>query len=141
MLIHNKFCTDIIRENGGDAIKELGDAVLAIFPSIPTACKCGLRVIKNLQKNGKGICTKVTVTIGDIERITTRKEPDIYGIPVNLCNRMSKCVSSNSILIEEARVKEVKSWLSGDPKIIFCKPVEEKLDDFGKMKLRMIKLK
>lgn len=141
MLEHNQFCTHIITANEGKVIKELGDAVLAIFPSTATACKAGFDIIHNLRKCGKGICTKVVVTAGDIERIKTRCEPDIYGTPVNLCNRMSKYASADSVLIEESRLYEVQ-WLKGDPKINFCKPMDCDLREFGKnVKLRKIALK
>jgi len=140
MLQHNQFCTEVISKNGGIVIKELGDAVLVMFPSVPSACYCGLEIIRNLKKYGKGICTKVTITAGDIERIKTRCEPDIYGTPVNFCNRMSRWAHRNSVLIEENRFPEVHLWLS-DPKIHFCRSITRNLKEFGKQKLRKINLK
>lgn len=142
MLSHNKACTEIIeQEYDAQTIKEMGDAVLALFHSIPAACDCALNIIHNLQKYGKGICTKATVTAGTVEVITTRCEPDVYGLPVNLCNRMSKYAKDGSVLIEESRFSEVKYWLADDKKIKFGKPQKMKLLNFGFVKLREISLK
>lgn len=142
MLIHNKSCKEIIeKEYGAKTIKEMGDAVFALFNSVPAACDCALNIIHNLQKYGKGISTKATVTAGTVELIQTRCEPDIYGLPVNLCNRMSKYAKDGSVLIEESRFPEVQYWFTDDQKIKFGKPKKEKLLNFGFVKLRKISLK
>lgn len=141
MLIHNKICRNLIEENGGTVIKELGDAVLATYPNAPKACQCALNVIHNFKKYGKDIVTKVTITAGTLEKIKTAKEPDVYGVPVNLCNRMSKYASPDSIVIEEKRYEDIKSWLSKDKRIKFCNPKKVKLVDFKPTIIRKITLK
>lgn len=140
MLIHNRICRGIIEENKGNVIKELGDAVLATFSNTPSACECALKVIHNFRKSNLGITTKVTITAGTIEKISTSKIPDVYGLPVNLCNRMAKSACPNSIIIEDSRYQEVKYGLPQDPKIRFGKPRNVKVDDFGNIKLREITL-
>ncbi len=140
MLTHNKICRNIIEENGGTVIKELGDAILATYPNAPKACQCALNVIHNFKKYGKGIVTKVTITAGTLEKVKTAKEPDVYGVPVNLCNRMSKHASKDSIVIEEKRYEDIKSWLPKDERINFCRPKKVKLDDFKPTTIRKITL-
>lgn len=140
MLIHNKICTDLIEKNGGRVIKELGDAILALFPSVPAACECGLKAIHNFKKYGGAICTKVTVTAGSLEEVSTRCEPDVYGAAVNLCNRMSRWASTDSVLIEETRFEEVRHWLPDDAKIKFGRPIKKDLKEFRKLKVRKITL-
>ncbi|MHB8546499.1 MAG: nucleotidyl cyclase domain-containing protein [Nitrosotalea sp.] len=140
MLLHNRICSGIVKENGGRVIKELGDAVLATFQDAPTACECGLKVIHNLKKRGKGIHTKVTITAGTIEKISTDGKPDVYGLAVNLCNRMAKKARVDAVIIEETRFREVKDWLPPDKKIKFGRPKWVKLDDFGYLELRDITL-
>lgn len=142
MLLHNKICSEMIEANGGEVIKELGDAVLAIFSNFPLACECALNVIHNLKKYRNGICTKVTITWGRIEKVVTRSEPDIYGVAVNLCNRMAEHDEVDSILMEDYRfINDVEHWLPKDKKIIFSKAFEREVTDFGKMKLRTISIK
>ena len=140
MLTHNKICNDIVEENGGQVIKEMGDAVLAVFSNFPSACECALNVIHNLRKYQKGIHTKVTITVGTVEEISTRLEPDIYGAAVNLCERMSKYADEDSILIEESRFEEVSHWLPKDKRIKICRPREEDLREFRTLSLRKITL-
>ena len=140
MLTHNKICSNIIKKNGGTVIKELGDAVLATYPNAPKACQCALNVIHNFKKYGNGIVTKVTITAGTLERVKTTKEPDVYGVPVNLCNRMSKEASTNTIVIEEKRYEDIKSWLPRDERIKFGRPKKVKLDDFKPIVIRKISL-
>lgn len=84
--------------------------------------------------------TKVTITAGTIEKISTTKEPDIYGVPVNMCNRMSKHAAIDSILIEEDRFQDIQGWLQNDKKIKYHKPKQETLADFGPCNLRKIAL-
>ena len=141
MLTHNKICRNLIETNGGVVIKELGDAVLATYPNAPKACQSALNVIDNFQKYGQGIVTKVTITAGTLEKVKTAKEPDIYGVPVNLCDRMSKHTSSNSIVIEEKRFEDIKSWLPKDERIKFCPSKKVILSDFKDIEIRKIVLK
>ena len=89
MLTHNKMCRNIVEKNKGLVIKELRDAILAIFKNPGLSCECAIKVIRNLKKHGNGICTKVTLGSGTIWKIKTTKEEDVYGVPMNLCTRMS----------------------------------------------------
>lgn len=141
MLTHNKICRNLIEEGRGTTIKELGDAVLATYPNAPIACQSALNIIHNFQKYGKGIVTKITITAGTLEKITSAKEADVYGVPVNLCNRMSKHASSNSIIIEDKRYDDIKSWLPKDDRIKYGRSKTVKLDDFKDTKIRKITLK
>jgi class 3 adenylate cyclase len=118
MLKHNKICTQIIKKYGGRPIKELGDAVLAEFMTVAQAILCAKEAISYLKKSKCKICTKVSITLGRIEKIKTRKEPDIYGIPVNLCSRMSEEVDSESIIIEESLLNESLPFLENTPMTI-----------------------
>lgn len=141
MLTHNKICRNLIEENGGIVIKELGDAVLATYPNTPKACQCALNVIHNFKKYGKGIVTKVTITAGTLETVKTTKESDVYGVSVNLCNRMSKFASKDSIIVEEKRYEDIKSWLPKDTRIKYSPAKKVKLNDFGAATIRKITLK
>lgn len=131
MLKHNNICTQIIKKYGGIPIKELGDAVLAEFMSFPQAILCAKEAITYLKNSKCKICTKVSITVGRIEKIKTRKEPDVYGIPVNLCSRMSQIVNDDSIIVEESRLTEWMPLLE-NTLLKFGSPVEEKFHGFPK---------
>ena len=140
MLNHNKICRSLIEANGGTVIKELGDAVLATFHNAPKACQSALNVIHNFKKYGKGICTKVTITAGTIEIIKTSKEPDVYGVPVNLCDRLSKHTSKDCVVIEESKYQDIQSWLNKDKRIRYGRTKSVTVNDFGTEKIRKIHL-
>ena len=140
MLKHNKICSELIEKNGGVVIKELGDAVLARFPSITTACVCAINIICNLKKFSENICTKVTITYGSIDEVTTRTEPDVYGRSVNLCNRMSRWAKNDTILIEKENLNELQRYLPQDPTVKISKPFQKNLKEFKRRNLCMISL-
>lgn len=139
MLLHNKICRIIIKKNDGVVIKELGDAVLATFKNSGVACDCAIKIMRNLKINGNGMETKVTFVTGTIWKIKTDDKIDIYGVPVNLCTRLSKYASVNSILIESDRYYPIRDWLQKDKKIKYSHLKPKLVDDFGSMKLTKIK--
>ena len=115
MLKHNNICTQLIKKYGGIPIKELGDAVLAEFMTVAQAILCAKETISYLKNSKCNICTKVSISLGRIEKIKKRKEPDVYGIPVNLCSRMSGIVNDNSIIIEESLLSASLPFLENTP--------------------------
>lgn len=154
MLLHNKMCSNIIKKNNGTVIKELGDAVMVTFKNPGLACECAIKIIRNLKKHGNGIRTKVTVASGTLWNIKTTGENDVYGIPVNLCNRMSKHAKENCILFEENAYVSIQNWLLNDKKIQYrkvkcvekafevkCKGDDVVLNDFGPTPMRKIIVK
>ncbi len=140
MLTHNKICTNLIEKNGGRIIKELGDAVLSTFDSMTTACICAINVICNLKRYGGSISTKVTITYGSIHEVTTRKEPDVYGKSVNLCNRMSRWAEENTIVFEKKYRKELDRYLPKDPKVKISNSKQRNLKEFNKKGLCTISI-
>ena len=142
MLLHNKMCRNIVEKNHGIVIKELGDAILVTFKNSEMACECAIKVIRNLKKHGAGIRTKVTVASGTLWRIQTTKEEDVYGVPVNLCTRMSQHAKEDCVLFEENAYVTVENWLSDEKNIKYCKVKckgeDLKLNDFGSTPMRKI---
>lgn len=142
MLLHNKMCRNIVEKNDGTIIKELGDAILVTFKNSGLACECAIKVIRNLKKHGSGIRTKVTVASGTLWKIKTALEYDVYGIPVNLCTRMSQYAKEDCILFEEDAYVSVDNWLSDEKKIKYvkvkCLGEDVKLNDFGPTPMRKI---
>ncbi len=142
MLLHNEMCRKIIEQNNGKIIKELGDAVMVTFKNSGMACECAIKVIRNLQRYGQGLCTKVTIASGTVWSIKTHGVSDVYGVPVNLCNRMSKHAIQDCILFEEDSYFAIKDWLVDDKKIQYRKIRKKGKDlellDFGRLPMRKI---
>ena len=92
MILHNAMCRAIIRLNKGTIVKELGDGLMVRFDNAGYAIRCAVRVIKNLQDHGGGVCTKVTVAFGTIWDVRNSSgEPDVYGTPVLVCAGRAFC--------------------------------------------------
>ena len=138
MLLHNKMCRNIVEKNGGITVKELGDAIMVSFKTPGNACECAIKVIRNLRRHGGGIHTKVTVGSGTMWKIRTANEDDIYGVPVNLCTRMSKYAKEDQILFEEKMYTQLHDWLVEEKKIKFGRAHSNKLRDFGDVSMRRI---
>ncbi|PJC51303.1 MAG: hypothetical protein CO032_00155 [Nitrosopumilales archaeon CG_4_9_14_0_2_um_filter_34_16] len=142
MLLHNKMCRNIVEKNQGTVIKELGDAIIVVFKSTALACECAIKIIRNLKKHGGGIKTKVTIASGTLWTIKTTNEDDVYGIPVNMCTRMSTHAQENCIIFEENAYVSVQNWLLDDKKIKFKKVTRNgkniRLNDFGPTPMRKI---
>ncbi len=138
MLKHNKMCRNIIERNEGLVRKELGDADLATFNSFAKALSCSIKVISNLKKHGCGICTKVTMTVGTLEEVNTDGKSDIYGLPMNVCTRISEYAEVDAILIEDENMKFLNHLLEGSKEVKIGRPFSRTLKNFGKLKLRLI---
>jgi len=142
MLLHNKMCRNVVEKNGGFVFKELGDAILVRFKGEGEACECAIKVIRNLKRHGGGMRTKVTVASGTLWKVKTDAKEDVYGVPVNLCNRMSKHAQENRILFEESSYVAVQNWLSDEKRVRFVRVKhggkDPELDDFGRTPLRKI---
>ena len=142
MLLHNKMCRNIVEKNNGVVIKELGDAILVTFKGSGLACECAIKVIRNLKRHGSGIRTKVTVASGTLWKIKTTSEDDVYGVPVNLCTRMSQYAKEDCVLFEENAYVAVDNWLSDEKNIgyvkVKSKGKDRKLNDFGYTPMRKI---
>ena len=113
---------------------------MATFHNAPKACQSALNVIHNFKKYGNGLCTKVTITAGTIEIIKTSKEPDVYGVPVNLCDRLSKHTSKDCIVIEESKYQDIQSWLNKDKRVRYGRAKNFYVEDFGTKTIRKIQL-
>jgi class 3 adenylate cyclase len=141
MLFHNVACRNIIESYGGTVVKDLGDAVLATFSNTGIACECALNVIYNLEKYGKGTCTKVAISDGIVEQITMHGRSDVYGTAVSFCARIAGKAVPNTILVNDDVFQDVETILKGNPEVKFGKPKIIELKDFGKKKLYTVSLK
>lgn len=137
-LFHNKICKLIIEYNGGKVITEVGDAVIAVFASLTTACDCALNIIYNFKKYDDTIATKASISVGSVEIVTVGKSTAIYGLPVDLCARMMRRVCKNSIILEESNYSEISQFIN-KKYIEVKKPHIADLKSFGNIRLREIR--
>lgn len=104
---HNQLMQPVIRFYGGNIIKTIGDAFLAVFPSATDAVVCAiiiqliLREYNLKQKNeAHKLNLRVVINTGDV----SLENNDIYGDAVNITARMEglACFPGNTIGISEA---------------------------------------
>jgi class 3 adenylate cyclase len=140
MLFHNAVCRFIVQSYRGKVVKDLGDAVLATFNNAGIACECALNVIYNLRKYGDGVCTKIAISDGIVEKITINNRGDVYGTAVSLCARIASHATPDSILVNDTVYQDVETVLKGNREVRFEKPIYKTLKDFGRKKLYKISL-
>lgn len=103
----------IVKENNGTVIKELGDGVLCTFYNPVDACKAALQ-IKELAYQ---FDFKITagITCGFVELINlTESKLDIFGSPVDRCARITSCANPMQILIDQSFLGIAESKLIDD---------------------------
>ena len=137
MILHNAMCRAIIRLNKGTIVKELGDGLMVRFDNAGYAIRCAVRVIKNLQEHGGGVCTKVTVAFGTIWDVRNSSgEPDVYGTPVHVSSRMERHALKNTIVIDEKDRESIVEWF--ERRKFRIRPLRGKLKDYPNRKLYRI---
>ena len=137
MFQHNAMCRVIIESNKGKIVKELGDGLMVKFHNAGEAVHCAIKVIKNLQKHGGGICTKVTVAFGTVWDIKNPSgDRDVYGTPVHVSSRMTKHAVKNAVLIDAKDKGPAVEWLERTG--IVVRRLRRKLKDYPDIKLYMI---
>lgn len=100
-----------IREFRGRIVKEMGDGVLAVFPSVIDAVQCAVSIQKEMEEReaisevGKRICFRIGINLGDI---ITENE-DIFGDGVNIAARLEQMAEPGGILISGTAYDQLKS--------------------------------
>ena len=113
MEIHDKIIEPIIKQNGGEIIKKIGDSFFVELhtpeSSIITAQNAQIELAKrNEVSNSKD---KVEIRIGLHNGDVIRKDDDLFGHDVNLCSRIESLapvggIAASADLIEPLSSKE-----------------------------------
>lgn len=109
----------VIDEHGGRVVKEMGDGLLAEFPSAVDAVACGMRLqqeltIHNTETCGVEACGleplqfRVGINVGDI----VADRGDIFGDGVNVASRIESVAPVGGVAIPERVYQDVHDKLN-----------------------------
>lgn len=95
----------LIEGFSGRLVKWIGDAALAVFPSVADAVECGHRVqltfIEHAERSLSAIPPRVKVVVHAGDAIVDR-DGDVYGDCVNFAARMEKAAEPDEVYFSEA---------------------------------------
>ncbi|MGK2863776.1 MAG: adenylate/guanylate cyclase domain-containing protein, partial [Chitinophagaceae bacterium] len=94
----------IIKEFNGRFIKELGDGVLASFPTVSNAINAAMKIQQACSASGK-----LSLRIGIHEGEIIFENNDIYGDAVNIASRIQTLGIPGSILFSKKVTDEIKN--------------------------------
>lgn len=87
----------LIEQHGGKWIKELGDGVLASFPTVTGAVLCGLQIQKKCREKDD-FQLRIGIHLGEV----ILEEGDVFGDGVNIASHIQAITSIGSTWVSEA---------------------------------------
>lgn len=112
---HNDLILPIVKKNGGEVLKFIGDALLASYESAVDAVRAGTEIQSVLAKRNetvpedRKIMVRIGIHIGDV----VLRENDIFGDGVNVASRIEPLAEPGGICISQA----VYDMVKGRPEI------------------------
>lgn len=94
----------LIESHHGKWLKEIGDGVLAMFPSAYDSVKCAIAIQLKIKKEAK-YKVRIGIHLGDI----TFENDDVFGDGVNIASRIESISNPGGILVSEAIYKTIRS--------------------------------
>ncbi|WP_162054651.1 adenylate/guanylate cyclase domain-containing protein [Pontibacter pamirensis] len=92
----------LIKGYGGKWIKEMGDGVLASFPTVTDAVNCACALVKGCGKIN-GLCLRIGIHLGDV----VFENEDVFGDGVNIASRLQALAPAGGIWVSEAVYQNV----------------------------------
>ncbi|GAA4430684.1 adenylate/guanylate cyclase domain-containing protein [Pontibacter saemangeumensis] len=92
----------LIEGYGGKWIKEMGDGVLASFPTVTDAVNCACALVKGCGKVN-GLCLRIGIHLGDV----VFENEDVFGDGVNIASRLQALAPAGGIWVSEAVYQNV----------------------------------
>jgi len=137
--LHNQICRQIVKRFKGQAVKDLGDGLLARFEDPLNACLCAINIQVATNKNK--VLSKAALTLGIVEEAKINSSLDVFGTTVDLCSRIEKCAFPNQVLIDRATYDVVKSLLKDYADILVSESMQIVLKGYGKAELHELSSK
>lgn len=112
---HNELILPIVKKNGGEVLKFIGDSLLSSFESAVDAVRAGVEIQSVLSKRNdtvtedREILVRIGIHIGDV----VLRENDIFGDGVNVASRIEPLAEPGGICISQA----VYDMVKGRPEI------------------------
>lgn len=93
-----------IKKHGGRYVKEIGDGILAIFPTASKAVFCAKEIQQQL-KDDPTLKVRIGIHLGEI--VVSHK--DVFGDGVNIASRIENIAPSQGIYISETVFHEIRN--------------------------------
>jgi len=125
-----KLATDLIKQNKGIVVKNIGDEVMCRFSNADNAVKCACEIHEMMEvqpiQHGIGLVFRIGINWGPA---ILQKDGDIFGDAVNLASRMA-CMAKARQIITTEFIKQRLTSLELLPKCreIDCTHVKGKVD-------------
>lgn len=132
-LKHNKFCRLVVERFDGEALKELGDGVLAMFSDPLQAVLAAEAVRSGLM--GTELSTKIGMTSGLVDVVEVEGRKDVLGAIVDRAARIQSASLPDQILVDTAQVDVIRDYLADHPHIRLGTEVIVPLRGVGDVKL------
>ncbi|WP_162054655.1 adenylate/guanylate cyclase domain-containing protein [Pontibacter pamirensis] len=87
----------LIETYGGKWIKEMGDGVLASFPTVTDAVACACALVQGCGKV-EGLCLRIGIHLGEV----VFENEDVFGDGVNIASRLQALAPAGGIWVSEA---------------------------------------
>ncbi|GAA4431687.1 adenylate/guanylate cyclase domain-containing protein [Pontibacter saemangeumensis] len=92
----------LIERYGGRWIKEMGDGVLASFPTVTDAVSCACALVQGCGKVN-GLCLRIGIHLGEV----VFEDGDVFGDGVNIASRLQALAPPGGIWVSEAVYQNV----------------------------------
>lgn len=110
-LQHNAICDHVAAKFNGTVVKHLGDGVIVTFASSHMAAVAAINV-RAAMETYTDLRTKITLTVGAVQRVKAQGRDDIVGTVVDRCARLQNVAKSGEIVVDEAFALSVGSFLN-----------------------------
>ena len=123
------FLTKMTHENGGTAIKTIGDAVLSTFPSANAAVQAARAMQEALAEEAPGSQLPLAIRVGLHFGLALVEAEDIYGDAVNVAARIVGLAKAEQILATRQTVELLTPELRARTRYIDRAPVKGKQEE------------
>ena len=92
----------LIEHYKGKLLKEIGDGILASFPTVSDAVYCALEICNKAEKEGK-YRLRIGVHLGEV----VFEKHDVFGDGVNIASRIQSIANEGEILVSESVYRNI----------------------------------
>jgi TolB-like protein/class 3 adenylate cyclase len=94
----------LIPEFGGKWLKEMGDGILATFPTVTDAVQCAIALQKKSAEKEK-LSLRIGIHLGEV----VFEENDVFGDGVNIAARLASVSNADEILVSESVYRNIEN--------------------------------
>jgi len=109
---HFAVLAPVISEHGGIWVKDIGDAIMASFPSVEAATRAALAMHREVRAV-EGLELKIGVHSGTCIGVHDRGKLDWFGSTVNLAARVQALAGPRELCVTDSDIEAVRPLVSG----------------------------